>query len=475
MDAKLNPLSETPSFALLLGLCGAIFMSTKFPAVVSCAVALLVCASWILCGTSQHVKNWTQLFILSLVLTLILSCVSVARLNFKKEYPKSLNCLGTIIAERSWGKNRSALVISTEYGKVVAYVNSKTVPETGSKILLNAKISDFKTAVKKGAFDERMFWKARGADKKCVPRQLKQVAQPNIFYRFRNSLEKNIKKKLPKRTAEYMLAITLGERSKTLSLLHKGTGTSHLLAVSGFHVAILAGMVAFVFRRKKYRVLLTSVFIWGYVLLSGAAPGAMRAAIMLQLVLVSRCLGVPANSFNTVSVAGILLLMFNPYNFFDLGWRLSMLCALFICTAENSFDFISASLISMLLWFVTAAQVSFSMKTLPVAGLFVNIIAVPLFAFLYPLIFVCSVFRLLSLPLGAQLANMCEYLLEAWEIFSNIVTSAIPWSFHYTPIMLTVSAFVFFWYAAQRCRYPKMNCAIASVLATIFVFISSQM
>jgi len=476
LENKFNPLTYTPAFALLLGICSAIFLSGKgYSAAISLIVSLFLTAAWIFLGTAKNVKNYLNVFAWTLILVLAFSVFCLVRINHKNEYPPTINCLGTVLSARDWGKTNCALLISTEYGRVAAYVPRQTAPETGSKVKIEAATVDFKRAKKKGEFDEFYFWKAKRADKKCVVLDIETVARPNMFYRFRNGLERRITGKLPQRTADYMLAITLGEGSRALSELHKASGTSHLLAVSGFHVAILAGVAAFLFRRKKYRVFLVSAAVWGYVLLSGAASGAIRAALMLQIALLSLYAGAPVNSFNSVSVAGILLLLFNPYSFYDLAWQLSMLCALFICTFENSFDFISASLISMLIWFVTAARAALSFKHLPAVGIFMNIIAIPVFSLLFPLLMLLSLPALIGLPLGGFFAGICEYMLEAWEIFSNFAVTVCPFEFHYTAVMSAVSGFVFFWFAAERAQYPKINRIFVSLLASILVVICVQM
>jgi len=476
LESKFNPLSYTPAFALLLGICSAIFLYGKgYDAVIAVLASLCLTAAWVLLGTAKNVKNYLNVFAWTVFLVLLFSGFCIIRLNHKNEYPSTINCLGTVLSVRDWGKTNCALLISTEYGRVVIYAPKKEMPEPGSKVKIEAATFEFKHAKKKGEFDEFNFWKAKRADKKCVVLNMETVARPNMFYRFRNGLERRITEKLPQRAADYMLAITLGERSRSLSELHKASGTSHLLAVSGFHVAILAGIAALLFRRKKYRIFLTSAVVWGYVILSGAAPGAMRAALMLQLVFLSLYAGAPVNSFNSVSIAGILLLLFNPYSFYDLAWQLSMLCALFICTFENSFDFISASLISMLIWFVTAARAALSFKHIPAVGIFMNIIAIPVFSMLFPLLFVLSLPALVGIPFGNFFAGIAEYMLESWEIFCNFAISLCPFEFHYTTVMSAVSGFIFFWFACERSNYPKINQIFVSVVASILVVICGQM
>ncbi|MDO4953288.1 MAG: ComEC/Rec2 family competence protein [Synergistaceae bacterium] len=471
-ESKVCPLSLTPAFAVLLGICGALFADgAGCSFCVSLFSGVFVSAAWILCGSSRLLKNWLPLFALAIFFVLIFSALSFYRIHLKTEMPDTLNCSGVVRSVRPWGEKRCALLISTEYGKIAAYSAKEKAPETGSKVRIEAIVFDFRKAAKKGGFDEEKFWKSKGAAKKCTLLKLKTTGSPNIFYRMRNFLDRRIKEMLPEKCAQYVAAITLGERSRELSLLHANSGTSHLLAVSGFHVGILAGIGYFIFRRKKYRIFGISLLVWGYVLLSGCAPGALRAAFMLQFALLSLCVGAPVSSFNSVALAGIILLLINPFNYYDIGFRLSVLSALFITSCAGNFGFVSASLVSMLVWFVTAAQTAFSFKRVPAAGLFMNVIAVPVFALLFPVLAICSLPAVFGLPFGGKLAALCEYLLEGWEIFARIISDAVPWSFSHSLIMNAVSAFIFFFFAADVSGYGKnMRLFIACASAAILVF-----
>ena len=471
-DGIVCPLSSAPAFAVFLGICGAFFADgAGCSFCVSLFAAVFLSAAWILCGSRRLLENWLSLFALALFFVLIVSSVSLYRIHLKPEMPDTLNCTGIVRSVRAWGEKRCAVLISTEYGRVAAYTDVEHAPETGAEVRLEAAVFDFRKAAKQGGFDEEKFWKGKGAAKKCTLFKLETAGRPNAFYRMRNALDRRIKERLPERCAQYMAAITLGERSRELSALHVKSGTSHLLAVSGFHVGILAGIGYFIFRRKKYRIFGISLLVWTYVLLSGCAPGALRAAFMLQFALLSLCAGAPVSPFNSVSLAGIILLLIKPFSYYDAGFRLSVLSALFITSCAGNYGFVSASLVSMLVWFVTAAQSAFSFRQIPAAGLFMNVFAVPVFALLFPLLAICSLPALFGFPFGGHIAGFCEYLLEGWEIFADVISGAVPWTFRHSAVMNAVSAFLFFFFAADVSGYGKnMRLFIACASATILVF-----
>lgn len=104
------------------------------------------------------------------------------------------------------------------------------------------------------------------------------------------------------------------------------TGTSHVLAVSGLHVGVIA-LALFVLvswlRIRWLRVLSFAVALTGYVLVTGARPSIVRAALMGVLFLVALNVGRIARPLNTLGLAGLLLLVCDPSVLFDPGFQLS--------------------------------------------------------------------------------------------------------------------------------------------------------
>ena len=75
---------------------------------------------------------------------------------------------------------------------------------------------------------------------------------------------------------------------------------------------------------------------------------------MAQICIAAEALGRPHSSFNNVSAAACLMLLYNPWSFFDVGWRLSVLAALFITAGVRLVGrgFAGAAALSVLVWFV---------------------------------------------------------------------------------------------------------------------------
>lgn len=138
-------------------------------------------------------------------------------------------------------------------------------------------------------------------------------------------------------------ALLLGRREELDEPLREAfltTGTIHLLCVSGLHVGLLAAALgALLVRvpgvRRRHRTVLAAAAA-GYVLLVGAQPPVIRAAIMLWVALAAAAVGRRPLSANTWAFSGLVVLALNPADLFRTGPQLSFLCAACLAAAVGS-------------------------------------------------------------------------------------------------------------------------------------------
>lgn len=109
-------------------------------------------------------------------------------------------------------------------------------------------------------------------------------------------------------------------------------GTAHLLAISGFHVGVVAGILfllsGFLGLSHKTRFFLCSSGVWGYVLAIGAPDAALRAALLLSLLSAGRWLNRSVATLGALASALILLLVQDPISLTRPGFQLSFSGAL---------------------------------------------------------------------------------------------------------------------------------------------------
>lgn len=114
-------------------------------------------------------------------------------------------------------------------------------------------------------------------------------------------------------------------------------GVAHVLAVSGFHVAIVCGflscLTAFLRRwgwGRWVRYLLLMGGLWGFAFLTGLSPSAVRASLMWTFYLTGKHFVQQVDSFNTLAAAAFCMLAYRPSLLFDIGFQLSFLAVWFI-------------------------------------------------------------------------------------------------------------------------------------------------
>jgi competence protein ComEC len=105
------------------------------------------------------------------------------------------------------------------------------------------------------------------------------------------------------------------------------TGIAHLLAISGFHVGIVAGLVLTVLRgaglTRRRAALASAGTSWAYVGLIGFPDAACRAALILTLVAASAARGRPSSRWGALSAAAVVLLLIDATKLGSPGFQLS--------------------------------------------------------------------------------------------------------------------------------------------------------
>ena len=119
--------------------------------------------------------------------------------------------------------------------------------------------------------------------------------------------------------------------SPSLTRAYQQTGTGHIIAISGFNIAIVAGLLGFLFRKAFIRwqaALLAIAGITFYTLLVGANPSVVRAAIMGSLVILAQLIGRRSAGINILLMTAAVMCLFNPFLPWDVSFQLSFLATL---------------------------------------------------------------------------------------------------------------------------------------------------
>ncbi len=155
----------------------------------------------------------------------------------------------------------------------------------------------------------------------------------SLIYELRASLAQTLARALPEPQASLAQGIILGIRENIPPSVKNDfarTGTAHLLAISGLHLGIVAGIMLslgiWLFGRRYYLyVWLAMATIWLYALLTGMHPPMVRGAIMATLFLTAELLGRQRSAITALTFAAAIMVGISPYILGDAAFQLSFL------------------------------------------------------------------------------------------------------------------------------------------------------
>ncbi len=158
---------------------------------------------------------------------------------------------------------------------------------------------------------------------------------------FKNLLTRNFKKNLGSDQAALLSGITFGERANFSADLKNQmalSGVTHIVALSGYNIAILAlaiqqALCRFLSRRKTFYITIAAIFL--FVLMVGGEASVVRAAIMGSLILLAQHLGRLHDALHIIILTAALMVFINPTILaWNVGFQLSFLSLLGIVYIE---------------------------------------------------------------------------------------------------------------------------------------------
>ncbi|MCO5233199.1 MAG: ComEC family competence protein [Chitinophagales bacterium] len=183
------------------------------------------------------------------------------------------------------------------------------------------------------------------------------------------------RKFVPERSSLTLQALLLGiknEISQDMMEVYMQSGVMHVLAVSGMHVGILyVGLLTLLrplYRRWKYITFISILLVWIFSFITGGGPAILRAAIMLTFVDIGKKINNQSNPVNLLLVSGFILLLFQPYLVWDIGFQLSfvaMLGIFYLMRPIQNLFYFNKNWVKNFLWAPTAMSISAQLATTP--------------------------------------------------------------------------------------------------------------
>lgn len=524
-----DPTMPRPVIPVLVSLtagisCSYIFRVPDVPLQVILAFALL-------CVLIGYINKWG--LVLDSAILLSFFVVGILEMNvYRYPHPNDANHIsnflknekitveGMIADNPQMSQEKTELVVSVfriftggEYhpvsGRVLLAIRSPSPFEYGDVIRFRCRLRPPHNFNNPGGFDYEQYLRFRGVlvrgfiDDTSAAIILRK-GMGNILRmqleRFRNLIRTTILNAAPETEGKIIQAMILGnqmEIPKDIMEKFNRTGTTHIIAISGFNIGIVAifslFMIRFSLRRSEYLLmrwnvtyistLFTILLIILYTLIAGAGISVVRASVMVVIFTIAILLNRQSDLYNTLAMAAFLILIVSPFSLFDVSFQLSF-------SAVTSLLFLTPRLVALLPQFVPLessglmprdrlsyylrkalhaviifffASLSATLATLPLILYYFNRLSlVTLIAnfFVVPILGIITtplcLFIILTAPISITLTDLlikiCVFLVKI-SLYLIDWLSALPWSsiFVPTPSPLEIIAFYLLLVSAGFC------------------------
>lgn len=180
---------------------------------------------------------------------------------------------------------------------------------------------------------------------------------------FRNYLKQIINKNSISPEKEIIEAMTLGNQNEIPADIMENfskTGTSHILSISGLHIGMVAGtfflIIFLLLKSSEYLMLRFNIIkiaaataflmVLTYALIAGMGVTVMRSALMAFIFLIALLSGKQKDFYNTLAIAGLVILAISPEALFDISFQLSFMSVWAIIYIVPRFSIISSEIFS---------------------------------------------------------------------------------------------------------------------------------
>jgi len=335
-------------------------------------------------------------------------------------------------------------------GRIILNIQNDSIANTfgiGHQLKINATLYKNNTQKNPNQFDYQKYLENKQVYAQLFIEKNKiQIAseiKKDIWYytfQIRNRIVQNLSNSnFNPRELNVAMALILGQQQDLdPEIIHdyQYAGAVHILSVSGLHIGCLMLLITFLLKPIpntkngalfKLLFVLVSLLLFG--ILAGLAPSVIRSITMFSFVAIGHFLRRSVNIYHTLLVSMLLILLFQPYFLFDVGFQLSYMALFFIVWIQPLLANLWSPKQKFLkpLWSILTVSFAAQIGTLPISiyyfhqfpGLFfvTNLIILPVLSYIMGLgvvVMLLAAFHLTP-----------SYLIKALEISIYYMNKAI--------------------------------------------------
>lgn len=225
------------------------------------------------------------------------------------------------------------------------FVNTEKIPNVkiGNIIKVRGKLRQFEEAANKGNFDSRKYYLSLGFYGKIEAGTIEIINSDYSgirqgLYELRMEIIERLEKLCSDNKGIFSIinnkngiigAIILGDKTdldSDIKELYSVSGIAHILAISGLHISFI-GMAIYRLLRRRFRFLFSAAVsipvVLSFGIMSGFGISTIRAIIMFILKIIGEVLGRKYDAITAISLAGLVLLVQNPFVVCNSGFQMS--------------------------------------------------------------------------------------------------------------------------------------------------------
>lgn len=225
------------------------------------------------------------------------------------------------------------------------FVNTEKIPNVkiGNIIKVRGKLRQFEEAANKGNFDSKKYYLSLGFYGKIEAGTIEVINSDYSgirqgLYEMRMEIIERLEKLCSDNKGIFSIinnkngiidAIILGYKTdldSDIKELYSVSGIAHILAISGLHISFI-GMAIYRLLRRRFRFLFSAAVsipvVLSFGIMSGFGISTIRAIIMFMLKIIGEVLGRKYDAITAISLAGLVLLVQNPFVVCNSGFQMS--------------------------------------------------------------------------------------------------------------------------------------------------------
>ena len=495
-------LEKRPLALILCIMLGGFSFFSDFSVIAKLAIAfsslLLIAIIFIFDTLKSSRKPLVVISLIAFSLSIFLSLLWQSAFYPSEYYGDTVTVEGKILDINNSGTATSVMVCESDKinGKrdrhtFITYVDKELARKINEYDLVSFTAQINELSSQDDGFDGRSYYVSEGysaildeiTDLEVLGNDVSLVSE--LLSRLRLKISNTLKLRTDFETGAFLSALIVGDRSDlsgNTRLNFARLGISHILALSGMHLAILTVALNFLFIKcgikKKLRVSILAVLVVFYMGLTGFSASVLRSGIMLIISGALYLLATKADAVTSLFISVAVIVLLNPVSIYDTSLWLSAFATLGVVvfaemaekadklatkTTKMLLALKNACLVSVFAFCATFAFVALRFNTFSVVSIFTTLI----FSFVIQFFIYGGILLLLIggvIPFGKLIVFFSDVILQFAEFISSIKLVCVSMNSIAVKLLIVLVSVFFFAFLLLEIKNKRKGVAIILIL-----------